>query len=60
MILARSVPPDGGDTGIIMKMNRVPGDGEHPHPIASPLSHWAEVTFERFFIETRRRGHAWI
>jgi sulfide:quinone oxidoreductase len=47
---------DGGDSGIIMKTDRVLGDARHPHLIAGPQAHWAKVAFERFFIATRRRG----
>ena len=48
---------DGGNTGIILKTDRVLGDAAHPHLMAGPQAHWAKVAFERFFLATRRRGH---
>jgi NADH dehydrogenase FAD-containing subunit len=48
---------DGGNTGIILKTDRVLGDAAHPHLMAGPQAHWAKVAFERFFIASRRRGH---
>lgn len=48
---------DGGNTGIILKTDRVLGDAEHPHIIAGPQAHWAKVAFEKFFLASRRRGH---
>lgn len=47
---------DGGDSGFILKTDRVLGGAEHPHLIGGPQAHWAKLAFERFFMGTRRRG----
>lgn len=47
---------DGGNTGVILKTDRVLGDAEHPHLIAGPQAHWAKIAFEKYFMATRRRG----
>lgn len=47
---------DGGDTGVILRTDRVLGDASHPHLMRGPHAHWAKVAFEKVFLATRRRG----
>lgn len=49
---------DAGNSGIIFKADHVLGDPEHPRVMAGPQAHWAKLAFERFFMETRKRGIA--
>ena len=49
---------DAGNSGIIFKADHVLGDPEHPRVMAGPQAHWAKLAFERFFLETRKRGFA--
>lgn len=51
---------DAGNGGIIFKADHVLGDPEHPRVMAGPQAHWAKLAFERFFLETRKRGFAAI
>lgn len=51
---------DAGNSGIIFKADHVLGDPEHPRVMAGPQAHWAKLAFERFFMETRKRGMAAI
>ncbi len=47
---------DGGDTGVILRTDRVLGDASHPYLMRGPNAHWAKVAFEMVFLTTRRRG----
>ncbi len=51
---------DAGNSGIIFKADHVLGDSEHPRVMAGPQAHWAKLAFERFFLETRKRGYAGV
>ena len=47
---------DGGDTGMIIKTDRVLGDAEHTHIMSGPQAHWAKIAFEKVFISARKHG----
>lgn len=49
---------DAGNSGIIFKADHVLGNPEHPRVMAGPQAHWAKLAFERFFMESRKRGIA--
>ncbi len=47
---------DGGNTGLMIKTDRVFGGGEHTHMMGGPQAHWAKVAFEKIFISARKHG----
>lgn len=47
---------DAGGTGIAFKADHVLGEPKHAHVMQGPQAHWAKLAFERYFIESRKRG----
>jgi sulfide:quinone oxidoreductase len=47
---------DAGNTGMVLRTDRVLGDAKHARIFQGPPAHWAKVAFERLFLTTRRHG----
>lgn len=47
---------DAGDTGMIIKTDRVLGNAEHTRVLTGPHAHWAKIAFEKVFLSARRHG----
>jgi sulfide:quinone oxidoreductase len=47
---------DAGSTGLIMSADRHLEPRDQTWLLPGPEAHWAKVTFERYFLATRRSG----
>ncbi len=47
---------DAGGSGIAFKADNVLGETRRAHVMQGPQAHWAKLAFERYFIESRKRG----
>jgi len=49
---------DAGNTGVIMTSDHILEPRKHAWLIPGPEAHWAKLAFEKYFLETRKRGWA--